>query len=83
MASTPFPGTQNQELESVEYEVHPRAEVSLVTAYERYPGRWSLRTYVAATKVPGLFDGLTPSDAEELLDRIERVTCPANSNAVG
>jgi hypothetical protein len=78
---TPFPGTPRPELESTEYEVESRAEDSLVAAYDRYPGRWSLRTFVAATKVPGLFVGMTPSDAEELLDRIEIVCRPANDVA--
>lgn len=61
----------------------PRAEDALVEAYDRFPGRWTLRTFVAATKVPGLFIGMSLFDAEAVLDAIERATRPANTNGGG
>lgn len=65
------PGIQKPELESGEHLVESRAELSLLIAYQRYPGRWSKRTLIAATRIPNIFEHITPVDAEEVLDKLE------------
>lgn len=42
-----------------------------MVAYLRYPGRWSVDSFVAATRVPGIFEDITPEEAAYVLDQIE------------
>jgi hypothetical protein len=53
--------------------IDPRVECAVLIAYTRYPGRWSKGTLITSMRVPGIFDGLTPEDAADILDRIESV----------
>lgn len=60
-------------LESGEHFVEPRAELSLMTAYNRHPGRWTKNEFLAASRVPGAFSNMTADDAVVVLDTIARV----------
>lgn len=52
--------------------VEDTPEASLRRAWERWPGRWSPETLVAATRVQGIFDDFSTAECVDILDRIER-----------
>ena len=78
--ATPFPESTRSHESGVSL-IDPRAECAVLIAYSRYPGRWSKGTLIASTRVPGIFDGLTPEDAADILDRIEKVVAYSSRSA--